>query len=73
MNTAISAIRDVIPNADVKGVGKDSYPIEVKVKSPDGKVIWSDKQRKLFKKYPHDRLNSIEGIRSAVQAYLNKT
>lgn len=70
MNTAISAIKEVLPNANVQGVGLDVYPIQVRIIAPDGKVIWADKQQKLFKKYPQDRLESIQQIKSAVQATL---
>lgn len=67
-NTAANAVLQVLPNAKINQIGKDDYPIYVIIKSDDdGKVIWEGDQRKLFRKYPKDRENSISEIISAME------
>ena len=69
LNTAISAINAVLAGTEVLGIGSDTYPIRVRVIAPNGSVVWHGQQQSLFKKYPADRSESIEQIKSAVQSY----
>lgn len=64
-DAATEAIKRVVPDADVKAVRLDSYPVRVKVYY-DGKVIWESAQRNLFRKYWSARTQSQSEIEAAV-------
>ena len=42
----------------------------VTIKTNDGKVLWKNSQKKLYKKYAQDRANSIKEIEEAVRSDL---
>ncbi|KAG2372792.1 hypothetical protein C9374_001105 [Naegleria lovaniensis] len=70
-STAISAIQQVFPDASIKSVCLDEYPIfvkiEVKRKNESPKTIFQSHQRNLFRKYPDLREESIKKIVKACQ------
>ena len=57
-------------DAKIEFVASDSYPIMVTIKTNDGKVLWKNSQKKLYKKYAQDRANSIKEIEEAVRSDL---
>ncbi|KAF0981800.1 hypothetical protein FDP41_012457 [Naegleria fowleri] len=71
-STAIQAIRQVFPDASIKSVCLDEYPIFVKIEAKtsdqqEPKTIFQSHQRNLFRKYPDLREESIKKIVKACQ------
>jgi uncharacterized protein (DUF302 family) len=66
LNTAIEAIKNVIPNATVTNSCHDDYPIKVTISAildDDEKVIvWTGSQKNLFRKYRDQRTQAIQEI-----------
>ena len=77
MNTAIEAIKKVIPNAVVSNTCHDDYPIKVTVSavtSTDERVVvWTGSQRDLFRKYNQARTQSINEIVKNIQDLFDVT
>jgi len=68
-DTAVSAIRAVYPDADIKIERLDEYPVQVVIKeATTGRELWKGGQRRLFRKYAADRARSIEEIQQALKA-----
>jgi hypothetical protein len=47
-------------------------PLVVTVRTAEGAVLWQASQKKLFRKYGEDRLQSIEEITKAVREHVQK-
>ncbi|KAL3901017.1 MAG: hypothetical protein SGCHY_000920 [Lobulomycetales sp.] len=69
-DTAVQAVKEAAPSAQVQSECLDSYPINVRVLNPTGSVVWSGDQRNLFRKYAAKRTQSIAEIISAVKRHL---
>ena len=62
IHSAKRTILNVFPNAHVKCIRIDEYPITVTITTSDGTLIWKDSQKKLFRKYASNRQQSIQQI-----------
>ena len=64
LGAASEAVHNIFPDAQIKAVVSDDYPITVSVLF-GGKVLWTGSQRNLFSKYYKARTKSMREIQKA--------
>ena len=71
-DTAVRAVRDIFPNANITPKVLDSYPVEVKIEAIFGGThitIWEGSQKDLFRKNGAKRTQTIEAIKNNLMKY----
>ena len=72
LQTAMQAVKDVFPDAEVTPHGVNKYPIKVIItaNSSDGNKtkVWSGRQQDLFRKNASKRTQTIEEIKKNLMA-----